>query len=494
MRTPKLFSSKFVKLIKAWNEEEIKSFELWLRSPWCNSNKNLIRLMDRMKKYHPDFNDSKVTKEKLFAKILPNGKYSDRRMNNILSEAYLAAEKFMVFQRFEKEQSLQKDLLTQEFQSRYLDDWFFRDIQKEIDRLEKKEVKDWEDHLDLFRMYRRVYHHPDANMRMSEVGKNVFNKMSEEIKIIYLLEKAINISESLSRNRMLKDQSYLVGKEKRSWLEVSENVKNDSIELYRLRFIESEDPVIKFFKIKEQYLSSCNNLNSREDKIHLLSLLNDCLILIKKGQLEISESLPLYKLGLERRSLLSNGILSRTTFTAIVTTSNSIGDFRFTKKFINNYVNKLEEDVQDDCYYWALGHTAYWEGNLEDCLEILQKRDFKVNYFQLITKVLRTQAYFDIALIDSSYESYLFNFFDTFEKWLNREKVWSVSVKKSFLSFVQIARAMAKQYFEIEFNRRKVEDLFSKERSIQALNWLTIRKEKIILLRESGKKKIKDSI
>ena len=168
-----MLQTKFFTLLKTFSEEEIKAFELWLRSPWCNTNKNIGKLVDKIKKYHPTYEDKKLTKEKLFKKILPDGKFSDRRMNNLLSEGYLAAERFIIFQNLTKDENLKKDLLTKEFQNRHLDDWFFRDVNKEITRLEDKEIKDWEDHLDLLRLNRRVYHHPNQNPRMQPGGQTI---------------------------------------------------------------------------------------------------------------------------------------------------------------------------------------------------------------------------------------------------------------------------------------------------------------------------------
>ena len=140
---PSLSSTKFVRLLQSFDESELKPFDTWLRSPWCNSNKNLIRLFTRLVKYYPDFDHPRLDKEKLFREVLPDGKFSHRRMNNLLSEGYLAAERFLVFQRFSKDESLQKGLLAEEFQGRHLDDWFFRGVEQETGRLEKKAVKDY---------------------------------------------------------------------------------------------------------------------------------------------------------------------------------------------------------------------------------------------------------------------------------------------------------------------------------------------------------------
>ncbi|MEM1118821.1 MAG: hypothetical protein AAGJ18_00145 [Bacteroidota bacterium] len=74
-----IFTSKFVQTLRTFSEAELKSFDKWLHSPWCNSNKNLPKLLEKLKKYYPDFAEEKLTKEKLFRQVLPKGKYSDRR-------------------------------------------------------------------------------------------------------------------------------------------------------------------------------------------------------------------------------------------------------------------------------------------------------------------------------------------------------------------------------------------------------------------------------
>lgn len=61
-----LFVSKFVRLLQTFDEAEFKAFERWLQSPWCNTNKNLVRLLARLKPYYPGFLEQKLTREQLF--------------------------------------------------------------------------------------------------------------------------------------------------------------------------------------------------------------------------------------------------------------------------------------------------------------------------------------------------------------------------------------------------------------------------------------------
>lgn len=475
-----LFDAKFFQIIQTFSSTELKSFELWLKSPWANSNKNLIRLLEKVQKHHPNFDYPKLTKTKLFQQILPNGKYSDRRMNNLLSEGFLAAEKFLIFNNLTQNQNLQKDLLTQEYQNRHLEDWFFRDINKEVGRLEEKEIKDWEDHLDLLRLNRRIYHHPNQNPRMKPGGQTIV-KMGEQLDLVYLLEKAVIINEKIFRNRILKNENHEVETELAVWLAVSEGVEHLAVELYRMRFGYREETMLEqYFELREVFLERYAELNLKEQKVHLISLLNDTTLLGRKKLIDITESLPIYKLGVQTEVLIDGDKMPYNLYVTIVSASNYKGDIPYTESFIKKYTNKLKIDFQIDGYKWAMAHTAYSKEEYMDCIDILLSHKFKILYFQLITKLLYVQVYFDLYIQDNSYQYYLFNFLDSFEKWINREKFRSELVKKSYLRFVQISRVLAKQFAGIDFQFEKVEKLLEKENNIQAPNWLN-KKIKIIL-------------
>ncbi|MFM9947834.1 MAG: hypothetical protein ACKV1O_07855 [Saprospiraceae bacterium] len=481
--TSSLHHTKFFRILQGFSPAELIAFGVWLQSPWCNTNKNLIRLLDRLKKHHPDFETANLSKEALFLHVLPKGKYSDRRLNNLFSEAYLAAEKFLVFQRLSQAKDLQKDLLSQEFQHRALDDWFFKDAAREIGHLTGKEVKSWEDQVELFRLYRSIYHHPSQEPRM-EAGGNIITRMGEQLDLLYLLEKAAVINEMISRNRLFEGEQHDVAMELKKWMRTSEGIEHPALDLYRMRFAHTGEAQPEHFEQRyAAFLERLDVLNEREQKIHLLSLLNDAKLLIKSGSLDITASLPLYQLGLTTGAILNQGKLTDNTYMTIVTASNTKGAFDFTAHFMNTYAGCLAEKTRDDCIQWAKAHTTYWQKDLERSLAILQGYHFRAPDFQLISRVLHTQVYFDLYLKDGSYHDALFSFFDTFEKWLSREKVWSKSNKTSFLRFVQICRTLALYYTNAGADLQKVENLLENEHNIQALNWLKQKKEAVLVLK-----------
>ncbi|MFK8005368.1 MAG: hypothetical protein AB8H03_03315 [Saprospiraceae bacterium] len=479
-----IHNSKYIKLIKTFTKEESKSFGLWLNSPWSNSNKNLISLFEKIKKYYPDFNSPKLTKERLFKQILPNGKYSDRRMNNLLSEGYLVAEKFVIFQNLNRDQNLQKELLVKEFQNRHLEDWFFKESNSEIEKLESKEVKGWEDHLYLFQLHRQVYHHPNQSLRMKPANQTL-EKMSEPIDLAYLLEKAAIINEKIFRNRLIKGENYDITLDLMNWLTLSKNVENLSIKLYKMRFDYTEENMLdQYFQLREFFLKRFKELNEREQKIHLGSLINDTIKLIRGRSFEITELLPLYKVGLEFDLLLKDGILTERRFVAVVAASNTKKDFIFSNELIEKYTNKLEPKIQKDGLFWAKAHTEYYKENLDKCLDILLNHNFKIQYFQQATRILTTEVYFDLYLINDSYHSYLFNYFDSFEKWILREKFKSKILKVSYLRFVQLTRILAKSISDKNYKIEKIENLLKNEPNIQASEWLNKKIKRVIKIKK----------
>ncbi len=61
-----MIHSKSIQVLKTLSEEELKQFSDFLRSPFHNKNRSLIKLFDVLKKYHPEY---EVENEKVYSKV-----------------------------------------------------------------------------------------------------------------------------------------------------------------------------------------------------------------------------------------------------------------------------------------------------------------------------------------------------------------------------------------------------------------------------------------
>lgn len=93
-----------IEFLKTLNKEELKRFEVFLKSPFFNSNKVVIILFDFIKKFAPDYSDKSLHREKLFKKIYPGKEYNELSLRTRMSELAELLRKFLAVTRFEKDE------------------------------------------------------------------------------------------------------------------------------------------------------------------------------------------------------------------------------------------------------------------------------------------------------------------------------------------------------------------------------------------------------
>lgn len=476
-------SGKSIEILKKMDESDRKSFAKWLASPWCNSTKKLVMFLAELTKFHPDYEDPKLTRERLFKKMFPGKKNDVRLLDNLFWELNRQAERFLSFSAFEKSDFDKKFHLSQALQERSIEKRFFKISESAIDDLEKKMVKDWEDENLLLRFRLQSYHHPDSERQTK--SNTLIEDLDNGLELTYLLQKAILINEKFFRNRVLKNEPYEISNDLENWMLRSEKIDHPSIRLFRLRFSYSEENLLsQYYLIYEDYFKDFDRLNSVDQKIHMLSLVSDSTNLHRKGLIDLSETLPLFKLGLTSGLLIENDRLDRVIFVMIVSAANLKRDFEFTRHFVKEYTKFLPDKIREDGKHYALAHIANREKKLEKCIDILLSHQFKARYFQLATRILTLQTYFDLLLINSSYEPMLASFCESFDKWLRRDKTRSDKNKAPILNFIQKTRRLVRIYLEPEFDEQDAQKLLEGNLNVQPINWLFEKRDQIVTLRK----------
>jgi hypothetical protein len=93
-----------IEFLKTLNKEELKRFEVFLKSPFFNSNKAVVILFDFIKKFAPEYADKSLHREKLFKKIYPGKEYNELSLRTRMSELAELLRKFLAVSRFEKDE------------------------------------------------------------------------------------------------------------------------------------------------------------------------------------------------------------------------------------------------------------------------------------------------------------------------------------------------------------------------------------------------------
>ena len=88
--------SKLISLLKTLSKNEIRWFKDYIYSPYFNKEKVLMKLADHLAKYHPEYDDEGINKEKVFAFLYPGKKYNDALMRNMISDLLKLANGFLL--------------------------------------------------------------------------------------------------------------------------------------------------------------------------------------------------------------------------------------------------------------------------------------------------------------------------------------------------------------------------------------------------------------
>ena len=107
-----------IELLKTFSKEEYKKFELFINSPFFNSNNTIVRLYSIIKKYAPDFTHKSLEREAIFKKIFPGKEYNELSLRSRFSELSDLLRRYMSIVQLEQNQFEMKFNFSKQMNSR----------------------------------------------------------------------------------------------------------------------------------------------------------------------------------------------------------------------------------------------------------------------------------------------------------------------------------------------------------------------------------------
>src|SRR5689334_8259284 len=108
----------FIEIYETFTREDIKAFKRFITSPYFNRSKKVVKLFDQVIKYHPNFESSSLTKEKLHAKVSPEIPYNDITMRRLLFDLQNLTEKYLQQISFDSKKIDSRNFMTEEMGTR----------------------------------------------------------------------------------------------------------------------------------------------------------------------------------------------------------------------------------------------------------------------------------------------------------------------------------------------------------------------------------------
>ena len=427
---------KVFDILKTLSKDELKKFSEYLSSSLFNKRKVLADLFEVYRKYHPEYSDLNLTKEKVFKKLFPGKKYSDEMFRNLNSLLLTLAEDFLSFLNYSNDTLALKKHLLAEINHRKILTLFGKNFDESMKILDSTGQKD----------YGYFYNHYMLYLQ-KDIYNSIINKFSKED--IILSEKSFLTFFTI---KLLELQNYILyqcrilGLDRSLFLDekftdnIISQIPGEMMRLPQIRIYYNSYKLElkgkeKYYKELKRLLGKYGHLLKKEE---IYNKYIDMINYIKnrystKNVKTNSELFQLRKEIIERNLLMENTIKNM-FFINLVKSALKVKEFEWIFGFINNYRSLLIPKYREITYNLSLALYYFEKGEYGQSLSFASQVKYEDNFYNLQAKNLtlrifyETEQYEDLLSSISSYRMYLSK-----NRTLKKEELGSHSLFLNYL-------------------------------------------------------------
>lgn len=485
-----MHSNIAIELLKTLNENEIKNFGNYLKSPYFNKSKVIIKLFDIITKYRPDYTSSVLKKTNLFKKLYPgNNSYNENTLKTRMAELTSLIRDFMTQVAFEKDNFAKQKFLGKELiaKKKYkLAEKIFTGQIEAINKEEFRDSKSLENKIIFQKELSRLYSQINGFEKLLETnhhsGKDIIIKSLIELFSVHNTVVTFSNYFNKEKNTNHLDRFFknfnLV-----KFLEESEKEKDEyypfliiSYHIYLLKTNPGNEGI--FYKLKEQLFKYYNVFNKEQladiRESILTTLYQDFITKDKKFD-EEKHNLNKFFLKLDAMPVTEEGYLIEVEFRNIFNTAIGMKDHEWAEDFVNKYHERIHPSLRENSFNFCMAMIEFGKKNFDKSLEHLNKVSFTDIIINLDVRYHTLMIYYELNLLDqvqysldsmSHFISYNKNEFpDYLRDWLKLStkflnKIINAKLNNTKIDYAIYAEAKSKPAF---YNRgwilKKMEEL-----------------------------------
>lgn len=464
-------------LLGSLTVKETAGFRDFLKSPYFNRNKRVLKLYDILMKTGAE-TGGKYTLEYLHNIVFKSGSYNRENIKTIIYLLTRLAEQFLVTTEFRKEDAEYNRRLLKIYNRRGLDKHFLRHLRKcgfrdmddgsvELDKISRK--AEFEKTLLQFYLQRNdeknIFTH---EMKLSEDLIAAFLvDMFKQYNVFWRAGYLENILETEFTSSMLDaidfDKLFSIFSEKNyryyklllPHYAIYKLLKDGSgsidIESLRQNIAENE-----FISGSEKFVLSTILVNA----VYFRSL--------KSGGIYSREVFEALKLMIEFYEFSEDQYLRYTTYSNVLRVALQHGEYKWTEEFINKYHVLLEPALKDNMLIYSNAYLAFSRGDYEKCLEYESKINFQTFQQRYYLRDLRLSSLYELG----KYETAL-NLIDSYKHFIKKDRNYTPKMKQGYLLFLTFIYDLIR--LKLGLSRKSVNDVKEK-----LTNSLPMRKDWLI--------------
>ena len=466
-KTPKLF-----KLLSTLEYKELKKLRDFLSSPYFNKTSLFVRLFDRLKLYHPNYEH--VDTLQIFEEICPKEAISLQNINERFSQLSRLVETFLRQETLQNQTNTTLQLSLDTFHDRNLPDEFVKLVKKNIEILKSAHpLNDTQSQL-LWSIHHRIHRYVVA-------GRLLYRKDAPD-PIKYL------------------DEYYLLQKLRHSANTITET--HDSSEHYNILLLEEilqsipirypHHPILSFYhklcshmmddasfsyeQVQKAFFQCSDRMEEDEQHFVLLVLINLVNKQLRKGRGEYSATiLKLYQRGVKKGLFLKPGRLTVNSFLNICSIAAANSAFDWIHDFIETHEPLLVDKNAKNAGYLARAMLAFNKAQFVEAQGFLDEIHTNEIVFKIRSRNLYVRCLLEFFFQSPSTYSTLRSYCNAQEKFINRTSKLNQNRKSAYLNLNKTIKRIAELWLDgwnDPVKKKALEEYIDGLNPIMSKNWL----------------------
>lgn len=408
-----MFNSKAIEVVNTLSGDEMKEFGQFIRSPFFNSNKNLIKLFDVVRGGVGKEN-SKMTEESVYGKVFPGKAYNYGIFKNLLSELYVQVCEYLAIKRLRQKDGDRNTYLIKELVDRKLvkhaDKW----ISSTKDFFNGKSLAIEDLHTDfLMEEYSTFSNYArDQRFLQNLSGRDDPLLMSKKFAVYFIsrfishylfithpmfkLKKDVNVKPMLE----IIDDTYNFLKEN-----LDEDVPVVEMLYHIVKMHTDTTDNINYYKLKSLWYKHKRDVAVQVARNGYIYLSNYCDDRIDDGDDEFIQELLSLEIEYFRDDLPIRfmGNVNPDTYEKHVLFALISGKHSYAEEFINDYSKLLPETSYNSSYNYSVALCEFYKKNYEGAIEYLSKIGKGFIITEMAAKDLLLMIYYELGEWDRFY-------------------------------------------------------------------------------------------
>ena len=459
--------TKLVEIIQALDDKEVKRFDDYVKSPFFNKNEKVIALLKFIRKYYPDFENNRFTKENAYKAIFGNReKYNVQKLRNLMSQLAKLLETYLVQIDRETSDVQYDELLLTAFDRRYIDKQFAQKYQEVKKQAEKTKEKAASYYYFIHRIEDVAFDHSiRRNNRLVETN---MEEAVNNLDYFYLASKLRYCCGMLNSQIVITAQHNIqLFEQILDYLQTHSFEHIPSIHLYYRLLLLLKDEKDEYYEELKVLLGKHRDafpvIEIRQMYIAIFNYLNKKL---KSGQDKyLKDIYELYKLMFERDILIDKGFINNhINFRNALIAGLRLGELEWAEKFIEKYSPLLVPANRENWVNYSFAELNFHKKNYKETLNYLLSFEFEDAYNYAEHKTLLAKTYYELEEDDA-----LFALTHAFRIYLHRDTKIAEHFQKTYHNFVRLLNKIAKARFDPD---AKMEDI---RKELEELQYITNR-------------------